>query len=267
VSLPFSQTETLLCNLDQSLRLQKDLQDIVTKASLSLAENGLDLDTVGQQRGFDLILKSYVDKLSFVIGSNKVLSGMVTTSKARCFVINLWTQDFDKIFVAIAQLMLQSFQFFRPPDKHTCLDLFTLYTSACSLIAELDVQEKSAELVSHGTYYIFQGLDLAACCLLRLLKSPLLEFDTQDGQQLFFTSLNLLSKFSLANNDAPARASTSLRSLWRSDRVFKNEDGTWNLELRVRNRFCISVLYDCMWWSRVEFEGQEDPYLRRITTG
>jgi hypothetical protein len=267
VSLPSFETEFALCNLEPSLRLQKDLQDIVTKASLSLAENGLDFLSVEQQCGFDITLKNYVDRLSSVSETSNSISGLCIFFKHLAFTTNLRTQDLDKIFVAIAQLMLQSFQFFRPSERHTRGDLLVLYTSACSLIAELDLQEISGDLVSHGIYYIFQGLVLAACCLLRLLKSPLTELDTQDGQQLFLTSLNLLTKFSSTNNDAPARASTSLKNLWRSDRVFKNKDGTWNLELRVRNRFAISVLYDCMWWSRVEFEGHDDPYPRRTSTG
>jgi hypothetical protein len=173
----------------------------------------------------------------------------------------------DRVYKAIAQLMLQSFQLFRPADKHRGEDLVILYTSACCVISELEVQENLSKLVSHGTYYIFQGIILAACCLLRLMKSPLATFDTENGRQFFFDSLNMLSNFSVINEDHAVKASTSLKNLWRSQKVFKNKDKSWNLELRVRNRYCMSVVYDCMWWSHEEFGGQADAFPDRSVRG
>jgi hypothetical protein len=52
--------------MDSSLRLQKNLQNIITKASLSIGEVGLDLATAEQQRSFDLIFKIFVDRLSSI---------------------------------------------------------------------------------------------------------------------------------------------------------------------------------------------------------
>jgi hypothetical protein len=156
--------------------------------------------------------------------------------------------------------MLQSFQFFRAAGKHTSEELVTLYNSACTLIAEAEVQESLSNVVSYGNYYVFQGIVLAACCLLRLLKTPLGQFDTGAGQQLFFDSLNMLSNFSTTNEDAAARASTTLKSLWRSQKVFKYKDNSWNLELRVRNRYALSVVYDSIWWAHEEFGGQTDAF-------
>jgi hypothetical protein len=173
----------------------------------------------------------------------------------------------DRIHVAIARVMLQSFQFFRRADKHNSEELLALYTSICSFIGELEEQEETAGLVSHATYYIFQGTILSTCCLLRLLKTPLSDFNTQDGQRFFFKALNLLSTLSLTNEDHPARASTILKNLWRSDKVFKHADGSWNLDLRVRSRFALSTVYDTMWWSHEEFGGQFDPYPQKGVTG
>jgi hypothetical protein len=67
VTLPSCETERHILSLNPALRVQKELQDIVTKASLSLAENGLDLVSVDQQRAFDVLFKSYVDRLSSVV--------------------------------------------------------------------------------------------------------------------------------------------------------------------------------------------------------
>jgi hypothetical protein len=66
VALPSSETERHTRSLNPSLRFQSELQDTIAKASLSLAENGLDLVSSDQQRGFDLLYKSYVDRLATV---------------------------------------------------------------------------------------------------------------------------------------------------------------------------------------------------------
>jgi hypothetical protein len=53
-----------------------NLQDIVTKASLSFAENGLDLDSVQQQRSFDVLFKIFVDRLSSIEVANPPTFGL-----------------------------------------------------------------------------------------------------------------------------------------------------------------------------------------------
>lgn len=148
--------------------------------------------------------------------------------------------------MTIAHVFLHSFQFFRPSSSHNSEELLALYNSACCLISELEAQEKDNQLVSHGTYYIFQGLLLSADFLLRLLKTPVAKFDTRDGEKLFFVSMDLLNSISLVNVDNPAKASTGLKNMWSSNNAFKHQDGSWDLELRVRNRFSLSVGYDAM---------------------
>lgn len=158
----------------------------------------------------------------------------------------------------IARVFLHSFQFFRPPNKHNNEDLLALYTSACSLISDLEAQEKTNQTVSHGTYYIFQGLLLSADFLLRLLKTPIANFAMEDGERLFFVALDLLNTISLVNTDHPAKSSGGLRNLWSSERAFKHKDGSWDLKLRVRNRFSLSIGYDVMLRHLEEF-GEEIP--------
>lgn len=75
IATPSLENETRLSSLDSPLRLQSNLQDILTNASLALAENGLDLVTGEQQHSFDILFKSYVDKLSFVEGLSAATSG------------------------------------------------------------------------------------------------------------------------------------------------------------------------------------------------
>jgi len=43
-----------------------NLQDVVTKASTAFAENGLDLDSMQEQRSFNILFKTFVDSLSSI---------------------------------------------------------------------------------------------------------------------------------------------------------------------------------------------------------
>ena len=152
------------------------------------------------------------------------------------------------MFLGLARLVLASFQFFKPPSEQTFATLAPVYELACSLTRQLNDLEKSMHVDLYGTFYVYQGTVLTACCLLRLLKTPFADsIDSQTGQALFFSAITMLRNISLDENDKPARSAKALQNLWRSEKVFKTPAGDWNLELRVKSRFGPSVVYDTMW--------------------
>jgi hypothetical protein len=69
-----------------------NLQDVVTKASLSFAENGLELNSVQQQRSFDVLFKTFIDRLSSIEVVNSPTIGLSHSSAKRFFTDNQ-TQD------------------------------------------------------------------------------------------------------------------------------------------------------------------------------
>ncbi len=139
-----------------------------------------------------------------------------------------------------------------------------LYAAACSVIRQILYME---DVLNVATTYMVQGLLLSGCTLLKLLKTSFAKHvDVPIGQALFLSSVRLMQKVSIANNDFPAKSATCLSLLWRSEKVFKKPDGSEMLELRVRSRSSVSLIYDCLWWCREEFEGQAHAYPSRNTT-
>ncbi|KAL9078415.1 MAG: hypothetical protein Q9157_002679 [Trypethelium eluteriae] len=102
---------------------------------------------------------------------------------------------------------------------------------------------------------------LAGCMLLRILKSDFAQYlDEKEGKAFFLDSVSTLKLMSCANNDMPARISQILSQLWTSEKVFKSQDGSPYLTLRIRSRFATSIALDCVWWWREEFGGQPGVY-------
>lgn len=138
-----------------------------------------------------------------------------------------------------------------------------LYAAACSVIRQISLQE---DVLAAATTYIIQGLFLSGCTLFKLLKTSFAKHvDVSSGEALFLSSVRLMQKVSIARNDFPAKCATCLSLLWRSERVFKRADGSEMLEPRIRSRASMSLIFDCLWWCREEFEGQAHAYSPRNT--
>lgn len=66
---------------------------------------------------------------------------------------------------------------------------------------------------------------------------------------------------SVQAGDVMSRSEGILTQLWASKNIFKRSDGSFDsLTLRCGSRLAMSVVYDCLWWWRSEFGGQQDPY-------
>ena len=173
--------------------------------------------------------------------------------------LSLGYPGFDKICLMSTKIMLLSFNFHKKPEMQDSLWLMQLYETASALILAIDEENKINSIASFGPYPVFAGAVMSTCVLLRLLKSP---FGNQvkkpRGEELFFIGIRLLQTLSTCPNDNPSKCAQGLARLWKSDRIFKHRDGSWDLDLRNRNRLAISILHDLMRWSR-----EESDYLQR----
>jgi hypothetical protein len=236
--------------LPPSLHLQLELSDILVRATIALASNGLDLNTQVQYLAFDGILQAYTNELDVCESRQAVLP----------------LPPLDRLYVSISRLMLHAFQFFKAPALERLVDWGPAFDAACKLIHQLNDLEKMMHIDLYGTFYVYHGALLAACIILRCLKSPFADTigeRSSTAQALFFSAINMNRNISIAEGDKPAKSAWVLQQLWRSETVFKHSDGSWNLDLRVRNRFSSSVLYDTMWWGREELTGQANAYPRK----
>jgi transcriptional regulatory protein LEU3 len=103
---------------------------------------------------------------------------------------------------------------------------------------------------------------LAGFTILKISKCPIAPFLGQkDGERPYFATIVFLRKSSLENDDLYARGAMILTQLRTSHRIFKAADGTTNsLSLRIRTRLAMSVVFDCFWWWREEFQGKPSPF-------
>ena len=161
---------------------------------------------------------------------------------------------FDLQYTAICRLMIRSLYLFEDMGRLDSIKVAQLYGGASAVIRGMIFYEEKEFYLLASTTYIFQSLYLASCTLLRFLKTSFSRHvDTSGGSSLFLSSVSLLQKMSIANDDGPAKAATVLSLLWRSERVFKRADGSERLELRIRSRSAMSLIFDCLLWCREEF--------------
>ena len=105
-------------------------------------------------------------------------------------------------------------------------------------------------------------MTLAAFIILKVSRSCLAgRVDLRTGEKAYFTTIVSLRESSLENDDIYARGSMILKQLWTSTQVFRGPDGVVDgLSLRIRTRLSMSVVFDCFWWWREEFQGKISPY-------
>jgi hypothetical protein len=243
------QAQHYVAALPSSLYLQMDLSDILVRATMAIANNGLDLTSQVQRVSFDGILQNYIDELS-------------ACESRQAHPLPL----LDRLHLSISRLMLHAFQFFKTPAIKHLADWRSPFDAACTLIHQLNDLEKSMHIDLYGTFFVYHGALLAACIVLRCLKSPFVDTIgeySSTAQALFFSAINMNRNISIVDGDKPAKSAWVLQQLWRSETVFKHHDGSWNLDIRVRSRFSSSVLYDTMWWGREELSGQPNAYPRK----
>lgn len=136
-----------------------------------------------------------------------------------------------------------------------------LYTSACSVLRQIETMEQSGTMkLATVPFYFFYATSLSSFTILRLLKASTAQYMDADAKDNLFLGVSILNKISTEANDGPARLSTVLSGLWNSEKAFKDPDGTEHLTLRIRTRLAMSPVFDCIWWWREEFGGQQGAY-------
>jgi hypothetical protein len=170
--------------------------------------------------------------------------------------------DVDNICMLSSKLTVLSFYFF-VSSKHLQLDtMVRVFTSACSLVEELERLRKSGFKLSCTPSLFQYAIDMANFTLLRILKSSFIEYlDTSRAKSIMFQAIDLCKEICPENNkELGTRNGMITMQLWNSDKAFKNPDGTENISLRVRTRLAVSLSYDAVWWWREEFGGQFGAY-------
>ncbi|KAJ9621914.1 hypothetical protein H2203_006795 [Taxawa tesnikishii (nom. ined.)] len=152
-------------------------------------------------------------------------------------------------------------------------DLSTLYVAASTLLKTFLATPSDATLPRtpilrspFATNYIMQMILAAGSTLLKLLNSSFAaHLDIPVGRTLFLQTVQALRSISVVQNDLPQRLAEVLAQLWQdagqgnqNARLFEG-DGTKrqeidsSLQLKVRCRMSMSLVYDSVWRWREKF--------------
>lgn len=171
----------------------------------------------------------------------------------------------DQLYLRAAGLHLRLSAFFDSPtsrDYH--VDLRALWLSTVSFLeCALNLQITAGGVLVYATNYVLQMIIAAGFTLLKLLNSFFAnQIDLDYGKQLFNRTIWAIRSISVTTNDLPSRLAEVLAQLWRGGgaglKVSRTESNTVDnsLQLKVKCRMSMSLVYDSVWRWREEFQAQ-----------
>ncbi|KAI4172684.1 MAG: hypothetical protein LQ343_003424 [Gyalolechia ehrenbergii] len=148
------------------------------------------------------------------------------------------------------------------PDYHSHLLALWLSTSSF-LECVFDLDKSAGGLLLHASNYILQMIIAAGFALLKLLNSFFADkVKLAYGRELFMKTIQAIRTISVATNDLPSRLAEVLAQLWKSGGSGLRKEqrrSNWaenSLQLKVRCRMSMSLVYDSVWRWREEFQAK-----------
>lgn len=163
----------------------------------------------------------------------------------------------DILYLKAAGLHLRLSAFFdKPSHSNYLVDLRNVYIAASSLLS--CVLDSPPNIFMYIPRYLEQMMLAGATTLLKLLNSfYAAHVDIPSGRTLFSRTVAGLRKLSVRSNDLPQRLAEVMAQLWQTSgaseqRLFSSDSAASkqpdeSLQLRVRCRCSLSVLYDAIW--------------------
>ncbi|KAK5948633.1 hypothetical protein OHC33_010392 [Knufia fluminis] len=247
-----------------------------------------------------LQIERFVDKVSRTVYSNPNDPVGLPDDHTRYQLVQLLSQDLKdleqklngdqsensaitRIYLNAAALHLHLSAFFSHRDLPSYrTDMLALYQATVDLLeACLKLEsEYSINLpsnyshglaLSHGTNYIFHMMLAAGFSLLKLMNHflPQHNLDIQGANGLLTRTLWALRSASVLENDLPERLSEVLAQVWKTGpqqpeqtSADVSEEPSDELQLKVRCRMSVSLVFDSVWRWRKKFRDQRPPPAR-----
>lgn len=241
-----------------------------------------------------LQIERFCDKVSKEMYSNASDPRGVAGDEVRALLTRVYRREFNELQVSIlsrqdlspivdlhlkaAGLHLRLSAFF---DSSTTIgymdDLMGLWRAATAfldLVLELQTSDNAnGNLLRFATNYILQMIFAACFTLLKLLSSFFArEIEFNRGRNLFHRTIEAIRGMSVINNDLPWRLAELMVQMWNGARVeqrsqMQHMSGSSNgietrtavddsLQLKVRCRMSMSLVFDSIWRWREEFQAQ-----------
>ncbi|KIW20829.1 hypothetical protein PV08_01407 [Exophiala spinifera] len=237
IDIPHDQEQkrTLFQSMNPKLQFELKLQDVVTRCSIAVSQNGVRTMSADQERSLDTLLGMFNAQIASV--------GLE------------YATDLDRLYVHLATQSIQSFNLYKSPSAQDPTSLYDLCVTCCQVIETFDNLDKTGQIsLPAAPIFFYHGLMMPCHILLRLLKTSFMRYVNADrARSALFLGISLHKRLSLQNDDVPARNGAALTQLWNSNKVFRRPDGTEMASLRVRGRLAGSNVLDGIVWWREEF--------------
>jgi transcriptional regulatory protein LEU3 len=140
--------------------------------------------------------------------------------------------------------------------------LSSVYAATIRFIQAVLDHDMQTPILEFCTNYILRTLISASCILLKILNSSFAsKVDSNQGRTMFNTCILAIKSASVRDSDFPERVAKSQTRMWQA--VGRGFDSTTRslretplssadpLKLTMRNRMCVSHVFDCLWgWRR-----------------
>lgn len=249
-----TQRQVLFDQIAPGLALKLRCQELVTKCSEEVLENGVRAMTIDQEESLDILLRRYesqVDELEL-----QTVAGWFSHQIQHSSLLANLLPDDEKYHLLLCRMAIQSFHFYKSQTTVSSGCLPRLIVTACSLIDYVQALSDRIGFLSMAPVQIGFGVLLASISLLRILKSNIAcsVIETSRARTSFFATINLAKQMSTDRTDTAAKTITVVNQLWNSGKAFRKADGSEYTALRIRSRLILSQILDAVWWWRDEFD-------------
>lgn len=228
--------------------------DIVTRTLFTMQRDHI-VEVDQAQRGLQ------IDMYARELGELEVTVLSTSSSCKRCTSIPpnhplTGVAALEVLFLKAAALHLRLTAFFDKPNQPNYnADFRNVYIAASALLEHISAMDQHE--FQFVPRYIEQMMLAASVTLLKILNSFYAKHvDTDHGKRLFTQAIKALRKLSVRSNDLPQRLAEVMAQLWLhsgsgEQEAFKLENNPEltddTLQLKVRCRSSLSVLYDAIW--------------------
>ncbi|KAH8895568.1 hypothetical protein GQ53DRAFT_715281 [Thozetella sp. PMI_491] len=167
-----------------------------------------------------------------------------------------------QFYLSAARLSLHSLYLFDDSTSDGYIErIICLYGTASLFIEQtLEMDGSEGGFLQFCPFFCYQVFVSAAFVVLKLTKNDSLAslLDAAAGERLVNASISALRRMSLANNDLPARLSDVITFFFALPNAGTIGGKTLeDLQLRVKNRLSMSIVYDSLWEWRNWFRHDE----------
>jgi hypothetical protein len=169
----------------------------------------------------------------------------------------------DNLYLRAAGLHLRLSAFFdSPASKDYNVNLIKLWFSATNFLeCAFSLETHGGGVLIYATNYVLQMIIASGFTLLKLLNSFFANhIDLAYGQILFNRTIWAIRSISVDTNDLPSRLAEVLAQLWRGggggSKIARGDSNfaDSSLQLKVKCRMSMSLVYDSVWRWREEFQ-------------